>query len=422
MNYATATEPDAHQEIACSTKASGSAQFKPNLIERQLFKTLAQLKHGELELSYHGHMQRFGSPAEDGLCCRVTLHNRKFFKELAFGGSLGAAESYLQGDWSADDLTSLLRLMCRNLDALSGMDSGLARIGLWFAKLAHRLSQNSKSGSQKNIAAHYDLSNEFFALFLDPTLMYSSALFTNELESLEQASLHKLDTICRKLQLSPEDHVVEIGTGWGGFAVYAAQNYGCRITTTTISKNQYEIASQRITSAGLQDRVELLLTDYRDLQGTYQKLVSVEMIEAVGHAYLPTYFSTCDRLLKPGGTMLVQSITMPDQRYDAYLKSADFIQKYIFPGGHLPSIAAMQNAHAANTKLRLVSAHQFPDSYAFTLREWRDRFFANMDTVRKLGFDDRFIRMWDYYMCYCEAAFLERSVSVGQFVWEKAKY
>lgn len=393
---------------------------RSGLAKRLLFKGLGRIRHGQVHIHHNGQTTTFGE--ESDLNATVTIHDAKIFKELAYGGSLGAAESYLQGHWSTDDLTNLLRIMCRNLDALSGMDSGLARIGSWIAKQAHRLSRNTKANSKKNIAAHYDLSNDFFKLFLDPTLMYSSALFTESASELDAASVNKLETICRKLDLRPSDHVIEIGTGWGGFAVHAAKNYGCKITTTTISQRQHEVAEARIREAGLQDRVELLLTDYRDLSGTYDKLVSIEMIEAVGHEFLPTYFAQCDRLLKPGGTMLVQAITMPDQRYATYLRGTDFIQKYIFPGGHLPSVSAMQQAQNEQTRLRMIGAEQFPDSYAYTLREWRRRFFDKIGQVRELGFDDRFIRMWEYYLCYCEAAFLERSVSVGQFVWEKAEY
>ena len=239
---------------------------------------------------------------------------------------------------------------------------------------------------------------------------------------VESASIAKLDRICQSLDLQPTDHLVEIGTGWGGMALHAAKNYGCRVTTTTISKEQHALATQRIREAGLEDRVTLLMTDYRDLVGQYDKLVSVEMIEAVGDEFLPTYFAACDRLLKPGGKMLIQAITMPDQRYATYLKSVDFIQKYIFPGGCLPSVGVMQAAVAQGTGLRLTGLFEFAESYAITLRNWRERFLQRIDEVRALGFDDRFIRMWEYYLCYCEGAFRERAVGVAQLVWEKVKY
>jgi cyclopropane-fatty-acyl-phospholipid synthase len=302
------------------------------------------------------------------------------------------------------------------------MEGGLARIAGWFSRAGHWISRNTREGSRKNIAAHYDLSNSLFKLFLDPTMMYSSAVFEDESQSLESASIAKLDRICQSLSLRPTDHLVEIGTGWGGMALHAAKNYGCHVTTTTISKEQHAMASQRIQEAGLQDRVTLLMTDYRDLAGQYDKLVSVEMIEAVGDEYLPTYFSTCDRLLKPGGKMLIQAITMPDQRYATYLKSVDFIQKYIFPGGCLPSVGAMQAAVSKGTGLRLTGLFDFAESYAITLRNWRERFFQRITEVRELGFDDRFIRMWEYYLCYCEGAFRERAVGVSHLVWDKVKY
>lgn len=392
------------------------------LARRGVLKLLTRLQFGTLDITLpDGTRTVFGEQAEDGLHVAATIHDDRFFREVASGGSLGAAEAYLQGLWSTEDLTGLMRLMCRNLSRLESLETGLARVSGWVARAGHWLSRNTFAGSRRNISAHYDLSNEFFQLFLDPTLMYSSGLFEQSDMTMQQASVAKLDRICRKLDLRATDHVIEIGTGWGGWALHAARNYGCRITTTTISRKQYELAQQRIDAAGLSERVTILFEDYRNLEGEYDKLVSIEMIEAVGNAFLPAYFRKCDELLRPGGKMLVQGITMPDYRYAAYCRSVDFIQKYIFPGGHLPSVGAMQEA-TQQTKLLLVDALQFPDSYARTLQCWRREFMGRLDEVRALGFDDRFIRMWDYYLCYCEAAFLERSVSVGQFVWEKPRY
>ncbi|MEW4489947.1 cyclopropane-fatty-acyl-phospholipid synthase family protein [Thalassoglobus sp. JC818] len=383
-------------------------------------KLFSQLKYGRLQVQLpDGTRLQFGEESSDQLEANVEILDESCFQQILLGGSLSAAEAYLERQWTTDDLTVVMRLMCRNLTRLTAMDGGWARLARSFAVLKHRFMKNTHIGSRRNIAAHYDLSNEFFQLFLDPTLMYSSGLFTSPQMTMQEASVEKLERICRKLSLKQSDHVVENGTGWGGFALHAASNYGCRVTTTTISDKQYELARERIESAGLQDRVTLLREDYRHLTGVYDKLVSIEMIEAVGQEFLPAYFQACNRLLKPGGTMLVQAITMPDYRYDEYSRGVDFIQKYIFPGGHLPSVGAMQ-ASVEKTSLNLVDALQFPESYMRTLQCWKDEFTRKSDAVRSLGFDERFLRMWMYYLCYCEAAFQEHTVSVGQFVWEKS--
>jgi len=395
-----------------------------------------QITGGRITLRLPGGTQLdVGTPGEDALHATVTIHDERFFRELAFGGQLGAAEAFLQQLWSADDLVTLIRIFSRNLDRHSVIESWWSRLAMGGMRLLHWMSRNTKHGSRKNIAAHYDLSNDFFKLFLDPTMMYSSALFdgvASELNTeltddpdrvvleLEAASIGKIDRACRTLGLRKGDRLIEIGTGWGGLAEHAAINYGCHVTTTTISRQQFDFAKQRIAAAGLNDRVTLLFEDYRDLPArgeTFDHLVSIEMIEAVGHKYLPTFFDTCSRLLKPNGRMLVQSITIPDERYEDYCRSVDFIQKYIFPGGHVPSVAAMKDAAGRGGTLRFEDAMEFPLSYARTLRSWRRRFFDHIDEVRQLGFDERFIRMWDYYLCYCEGAFLEEAVGVGHFVW-----
>jgi cyclopropane-fatty-acyl-phospholipid synthase len=335
------------------------------------------------------------------------------------GGDLGAAESYLEGEWVSDDLTDLFRVLLRNETVLQTFRSPLTMLTRFISRLGHFRNRNSRDGSRRNIHEHYDLGNSFFSLFLDPTMMYSSALFSNEQASLEEASLEKVDRVCRNLQLSPEDHVLEIGTGWGTFAIYAAQKYGCRVTTTTISEEQFRMATQRVEEAGLTDRITILMKDYRDLEGQFDKLVSIEMIEAVGQQYLPEYFATCDRLLKDNGAMMIQAITMPEQRYERYRNSVDFIQKYIFPGGFLPSVSVMQECVATRTSLRMIELMDFGMHYARTLRLWNERFHERLDEVKALGFDDRFIRMWRYYLCYCEAAFLERAIGVCQVMWAK---
>ncbi len=338
----------------------------------------------------------------------VHVHDMDFYQQILVGGSKAVATAWRDGLWSCTDLTTLLRIMTRNIELLDGFESGTAKLLNLWTSLQHRLRSNTRKGSQANIHAHYDLGNEMFRLFLDPTMTYSAAIFRNEHMTLEQASIEKLDTICRKLELDASHHLIEIGTGWGSFAIHAASRYGCKVTTTTISKDQFELAKQRIAAAGLQDRITLLLCDYRDLQGKYDRLVSIEMIEAVGHDYLPQYFSQCASLLKADGRALIQAITMPDQRYAQYLTHTDFIQQYIFPGSCVPSLTAMTNAVAGNTDLRIENVENIGPHYATTLRCWLDNFMTNRDKIAALGYDEKFLRLWEYYLCYCEAGFRER--------------
>ncbi|MDZ7617599.1 MAG: cyclopropane-fatty-acyl-phospholipid synthase family protein, partial [Patescibacteria group bacterium] len=332
---------------------------------------------------------------------------------------LGAAEAFIRGYWTCDNLVELVRIFCRNAAVSAGMEGGPVRLLSPVARLGHWLRRNTTAGSRRNIAAHYDLGNEFFALFLDQTLAYSCAIFSRPDSTLHEASVAKFDRICRKLALKPEDHLLEIGTGWGGFALHAASNYRCRITTTTISQKQYDYTRRLVASAGLGDRVTVLLKDYRDLTGTYDKLVSIEMIEAVGHQFFGTYFRACSKLLKRDGLMLVQAITIPDQRYDAYRRGVDFIQRYIFPGGCLPSVGAICDSVGRATDMRLVHFEDLTPHYAETLALWRQRFVANHDGVRALGFSDEFMRTWEYYFCYCEGAFRERAIGSAQLLLAK---
>ncbi len=350
---------------------------------------------------------------------RLRVHGPGFFRALAGNGSVGAAEAFMDGDWDCDDLVALVQLLVRNRDLLDAMERGPARLGGLAMRGWNALRRNTRDGARRNIAAHYDLGNAFFQLFLSDDLMYSSALYAGEDEPLDIASTRKLDRICDKLRLGPDDHVVEIGTGWGGFAVHAARRHGCRVTTTTISREQHALASQRVTDAGLQDRVTVLLSDYRDLQGQYDKLVSIEMIEAIGAQYLDTYFATLCRLLKPEGLALVQAITIEDHRYEQALRSVDFIKRHIFPGSFIPSIAAMLAAKARSTDLALVHLEDFGPSYARTLLHWRERFLARRDEARAQGYDERFLRMWEFYLAYCEGGFRERSIGVAHLLMAK---
>jgi cyclopropane-fatty-acyl-phospholipid synthase len=335
------------------------------------------------------------------------------------GGSIGAGEAYMEGLWSAEDLTTVMRLLAINQNAFEGMEKGLARLTAPFHKAYHFVRKNTKVGSRKNILAHYDLGNDFYALFLDETMTYSCAVFEPKASTLKEASGAKYDRICRKLRLAPGDRVVEIGTGWGGFAVHAAGNYGVHVTTTTISDAQHQYAGRRIQAEGLEDRIRLLKKDYRELDGKFDKLVSIEMIEAVGHHYLPAFFSSCSQLLEDDGMMALQTITIGDHRFERHKRTVDFIKRYIFPGSCIPSIAAIGRAVAGATDLRMVHLEDITPHYARTLREWRRRFFANIDKVRALGFSDTFIRMWDFYLCYCEGGFAERYIGDVQMLFAK---
>lgn len=398
-----------------SEKVSWSTRACSKLI----LNRLKQLKYGQLVIQLGCDQAVFGQLADGETRAVIRVRSETFFKRLIFGGGLAAAESYMDGEWSSPDLTAVFRVLVQNESVLESFRrSSFSPMG-WIERLGHFFNRNSKAGSRKNIHEHYDLGNEFFSLFLDESMMYSSAIFESSQTSLLDASWEKVDRVCRTLQLGPDDHVVEIGTGWGGFAIHAAGQYGCRVTTTTISAEQYAFAKQRVAEAGLEDRVTLLKSDYRDLTGQFDKLVSLEMIEAVGREYLPGYFNTCSRLLKPGGAMVIQAITMADQGFEAYSRGVDFIQKYIFPGGFLPSITEMQKCVRDQTDLRMVQLDDFGMHYAKTLQHWNERFHAKLGEVREQGFSERFIRMWRYYLTYCEAAFLERSTGLVQAMWVK---
>lgn len=349
-------------------------------------------------------------PQVEPLRVSLTIIDPRFYRLLAANGSVGAGEAYIDGMWRCDDLVALIRIMVHNRDLLDGMETGLARLGGLTMKAWHGLRRNTRSGSRRNIAAHYDLGNTLFRLFLSDDLMYSSAIYASEHDTLEHASERKLERICQKLQLGTDDHVVEIGTGWGGFALHAAGRHGCRVTTTTISQEQHDLARQRVKAAGLADKVTVLLKDYRDLEGSYDKLVSIEMIEAIGARYMPDYFRTISRLLKPDGMALIQAITIEDHRYQQALKSVDYIKRYIFPGSFIPSVSAMLDAAARHSDLRLFHLEDIGPSYALTLKAWRERFLARREDVLAAGYDARFVRMWEFYLAYCEGGFRERSI------------
>jgi cyclopropane-fatty-acyl-phospholipid synthase len=397
-------------------------QFLSALAERTLRARLARITDGALLIEHEGSISRYG-PAGAERPVSLRIHDRRFWTEVAFGGSIGAGESYMQGDWSTDDLTGLVRLMLRNRDVLDGVDGSLSRITAPLQKLLHAASRNTRSGSRRNIAAHYDLGNDFFALFLDPTMMYSSALFEHDAMTLEEASIAKLDRICRKLDLRPGQRVLEIGTGWGGFALHAASRYGCHVTTTTLSREQHDLAAGRIARAGLSGRVTLLLEDYRDLAvpeaGGYDRLVSIEMIEAVGHRYYDEYFSRCSALLAQDGMMMLQAITIADQRYEQALRSVDFIQRHIFPGSCIPSVSAIAGSVARATDMKLYDLTDIGLHYARTLAAWRTNLAQNRAQVLALGYSEAFLRLWEFYFCYCEGGFAERALGDVQMLLVK---
>lgn len=389
-------------------------------LRRQLLAKLGALRDGRLRVRDALGEVVLGTQGS-GPLVTVTVDDPAFYRAVATQGSVGAGESYIRGHWRCDDLVALVQLLVRNRALLDGVERGPARIGGWALKAWAQLRRNTREGSRRNIAAHYDLGNPFFSLFLSKDLMYSSALFEDG-DTLDAASQRKLARICEQLQLKSTDHVLEIGTGWGGFALYAARHIGCRVTTTTISVEQHALASQRIEAAGLHDRVTLLLKDYRDLDGQYDKLVSIEMIEAIGAQYLQTYFATLTGLLKPEGLALLQAITIEDERYQQARRSVDYIKRFVFPGSFIPSLNAMLAAKTRSSDLQLIGQMDFGQSYALTLRAWRERFLAQLPAVRAQGFDEDFIRLWEFYLAYCEGGFLERSIGVSQLLLARPGY
>lgn len=388
-------------------------------LKKRLISQLDTFTGGHITLIEGNQCHHLGQGGE--LQVTVVVRHARAWKRLAFGGTVGAAEAYMDNDWDADDLVALVRLFAINLDQVNGhLENGSARMTRWLMGLVHRFQRNSLTGSKRNIAAHYDIGNDLFATFLDKHhWMYSSAVFPYPDASLEEASTYKLDVMLDKLDVLPEHHLLEIGTGWGGLAIHAAKTRGCRVTTTTISEEQYAYTAKRIKEEGLEARVTLLKQDYRELTGRYDRLISVEMIEAVGHQYLDTYLRKVDSLLTDDGQAMLQAITIRDQRFDGAKRDMDFIKRYIFPGGFLPSHYAITSSLMRRTSLNMVALDEIGQHYARTLREWRHRFEAHLEDVQALGYDERFIRMWRYYLCYCEGGFLERSIGTCHLLLAK---
>jgi cyclopropane-fatty-acyl-phospholipid synthase len=377
---------------------------------------LRNLRHGRLRLICQDQEWLFGD-VDSALHAEVEIFDEAAWGMVAANGSIGAGEAYIHGYWRSPDLAAVTRLFVANLEVLDALEGGLARLGRPVLRLLHWLNRNSRRGARRNILAHYDLGNALFERLLDPTMMYSAAMFDSQEQSLEQGQLNKLERICDKLALRPDDHLLEIGTGWGSLAIHAATRHGCRVTTTTLSEAQYTHTLQRVRDLGLQERITVLREDYRDLGGRFDKLVSIEMIEAVGHRYLPVYFRRCASLLKDDGLMLLQAITIRDQRYEQAQRSVDFIQRYIFPGGALPSLSVMLQTASCHTALNLVHMEDFGLDYARTLQHWRENLRQSRTALTELGYDDTFQRLWEFYLCYCQGGFEERAIGVAQLLW-----
>lgn len=409
------TNPSLHPS---ATGGPSSTAASTPWLKQLVLRQLHTLRHGHLLIHTDGQSLSFGDKTNP-LQAQISVQHGSFWAMVAGNGSTGAAEAYVQGYWSSPDLTLVMRLFAANLELLDNVENGLARLRRPLIKALHWFNRNTRDGSRRNISAHYDLGNALFEQLLDPTMMYSSAIFRSADDTLEQGQLNKLQRICQKLELKASDHLLEIGTGWGSMALYAATHYGCKVTTTTLSQQQYAYTQKRIEEQGLQDRITLLLEDYRDLKGQYDKLVSIEMIEAVGHRFLPTYFKQCSHLLKDGGLMLLQAITMRDQRYAQAKKSVDFIQRYIFPGGALPSVTAMLNCINTHTDMNLHHMEDFGLHYARTLRFWHENLRRSRSTLEVLGYDETFYRLWEFYFCYCEGGFLERSIGTTHLLLAK---
>jgi cyclopropane-fatty-acyl-phospholipid synthase len=365
-----------------------------------------------------GSVRHFGDK-NSPLQAQMTIHDYRFFKDAVLGGDVGLGEAYMKGFWDTDDIPALFSVLIKNRQTLANGNMTTAWLVRQKDRLVHALRANTLIGSRRNIGEHYDLSNDFFQTFLDPTMLYSCGLYRGESDTCEDAQRRKLQSIIEKAHIESSDHVLEIGCGWGGFAMEVVKQTGCRVTGITVSEEQYQLAQERVTKAGLQDKITILFKDYRHVQGLFDKIVSIEMLEAVGHKYLGAFFTVCDKLLKPAGRLVIQVITIPDQSYEYYRRKTDWIQKYIFPGGHLPSVTAMSQVVTKHTSLLMEQLEEIGTNYVRTLKDWRESFIRNLDKVNALGFDEVFQRKWIYYLAICEAGFRERAVGDIQVVFRK---
>ncbi|MBQ4810654.1 class I SAM-dependent methyltransferase [Pseudoalteromonas luteoviolacea] len=389
--------------------------------KKLVMAALNQITWGHIKLIDGSQEHHFGVQSRDK-SVTINVLSQQMYSKFALGGSVGAGESYILGYWECSDLTKLIEIFVVNQDVLDKFEKKFALLSGLMNKLTHFRNRNTKSGSKKNIVAHYDLGNDLYSAFLSEEMLYSSAVYPTHESSLEEAQSHKLKQICEQVDLQASDHVIEIGTGWGAFAIYAAQNYGCKVTTTTISEEQHAYVQEKIYALGLQSQITLLKDDYRELTGRFDKLVSIEMIEAVGHEYLSGFFEKCSALLKPNGVMLIQAITIACQRYQHYLKNSDFIQQYIFPGGCLPSVTEMSKQICNNTDMVVHSIKDIGLHYAKTLYDWRVRFNNAWPAINNQKFDQRFYRLWEFYLCYCEGGFKQRATSAVHLVARKPRH
>ena len=392
----------------------------PDKIARKIvFNHFNRINEGEITVIEGSEHLVFGEMIPNfPIQATIKVLNPKMYLDIVAKGLNGSADSFIKGWWTCNELTSLVRIFTRNRDAANQFESGIANLAKFFLKLSHSCRKSNIKESLRNIHAHYDLGNDFFSTFLDDTRMYSCAIFSKPESSLHEASITKIDRICKKLDLTPSDHLLEIGTGWGGFALYAAKNYGCRITSTTISQEQFIFSKNLIKKNGLQDQVTILKKDFRELEGQYDKLVSIEMIEAIGHRLYQTFFQKCGQLLKPEGLILIQSITIADNLFEESKNFIDFIKQYIFPGSCIPSITALCSA-STSSDIKLFHLEDITPHYARTLREWQTNFLKNINRIKSLGFTNAFIRMWLFYLCYCEGGFIERQIGNVQMVFTK---
>jgi len=402
--------------------------FSDKLARRLLFKIFSQLAYGRLTIKEQGTVVAVfeGSQSDheslNRLEAEINIESASVYRKLLVQGDIGAGESYTEGQWTSSDLTSVIRFFAANMAVLDAIQKRFAWISWPAQRLSFIFRANSKRKAKQNIAAHYDIGNELYTRFLDPNMQYSSAVYGQRSRTLEQAQENKLQLICEKLQLKPEDHLLEIGTGWGGLAIYAAKYFGCTVTTTTISEEQYAYAVEWAQREGVAERITFLKQDYRDLKGQYDKVVSIEMIEAVGARYMPVFFRQCNDLLKPGGLMVLQAITIADQRLKDYNNHVDFIQSYIFPGGYLPSLNLISTMFCRKTSMIMRDIDDIGLDYAQTLKDWRTRFNDKFPELEQQGYDSRFQRLWNYYLSYCEGGFLEKRISAVQLVTEKASH
>ncbi|MDX1683152.1 MAG: cyclopropane-fatty-acyl-phospholipid synthase family protein [Phycisphaeraceae bacterium] len=386
------------------------------LARRLVFARLERLTGGRIILRDDDGEHSFGDPT-GGPTATVTVQRPRFYRRVVLGGDLGAADAWIDGDFTCDHLVDLLAVFVRSIDQAHALTGGAARVRTAIDRVRHWLNRNTRTGSRRNIAAHYDLGNDFFRLFLDESMTYSCGIFEHPDTSLADAQFAKLDLVCRKLRLTPDTHLLETGTGWGSLALHAARHYGCRVTTTTISREQHRLACERVADAGLDDRITCLLTDYRDLDGTFDRIASIEMIEAVGLDHLSGYFRACRERLADDGMMLAQVITTDHRFHDRYRRSVDFIRRDVFPGSHCPSLPTLLAASEGETDLAAVHVENIGPHYAHTLHRWRDNFHATREQARQLGATDSFLRLWDYYLAYCEAGYRERYLGNVQVLW-----